>query len=835
MVKAFLSHSSKDKEIVSQVAKELGRQDCVFDKKTFSNGDEFIKAIEAGLNESSIFVFFASKSSLESIWVNFEQEEARFNKIKGQIKTTLVYIIDSDLDFNNIPNWLTRAKISRNNVPNSIARDIKNNITEQLRKRQEQYFIGRSNERDKIQNALVPTDGSPHPRAIILGGLLSIGRRTLIKKIVPDILQLKKFIEIVISEGDTLQDICFLLADYIEPYSTEDGLTRIKNEIQTLSDEDALDKIIYYLSSFVLYNQELVIFVDNDGILDSDGYLTESIELILKNLNLYDDAYLFLVMTRRPQNYLEQPFIYIPPLSSDDTKKLLARLANQKNIDLSRSELDELAEYVNGYPLAVHFAIEQAENYGVDILLKDKTKLVEFQTKAFLGYLNNQKLSATDREILQLLSSYSPLPLTVIEKVLNTGMNDLSNFIIKLIDLSLVLVNTEGYYEISPPIKRPSLSIVGNLPSPLHERVADTLSEFLSDSEENRKLSLYRVLFFASKRAGQNRKTISLISDLIRLVEDMYHSKRYSDAITWGYEAVKQKPKSKAQEFLIKALIREERWEDAEAQLQIYESVTNAKNASFLRGFLFRRQSNISSAIKYFERSKKLGRNDVALNRELGLCYFLNGEIAKAYTTIREAIERQKDNNYLWDILAQMALKTGDKKALDEALSHLEFIDPLTFFNRKSRVAVHNGNYTEAEYYAEMALESEAMPPFAVKMQLAYCQILVGKFDDADVTLGEIDRQYHRTFADIRRGVRCRLEIERGHYANALSSSASIGDKKSPFYKAIRRDALDGELKNSALNDNLRQRYKLEFDLLNRELINEKPYLPIDLTNEIID
>ena len=378
------------------------------------------------------------------------------------------------------------------------------------------------------------------------------------------------------------------------------------------------------------------------------------------------------------------------------------------------------------------------------------------------------------------------------------------------------------------------MSIFGNLPLHFHEKVADALSEFLIDVGENRKLSLYRVLFFASKRAGQDRKTINLISDLVRLVEDMYHSKRYSDAITWGYEAVKQKPKSKAHEFLIKALIREERWEDAEAQLQVYESLANAKNASFLRGFLFRRQSNINSAINFFERSKKLGRNDVPLNRELGLCYFLNGEITKAYTTIREAIERQKDNKYLWDILAQMALKIGDKKALDEALSHLEFIDSLTFYNRKSRVALQNGNYSEAEFYAERALESESMPPFAVKMQLAYCQIFVGKFDDADVTLGEIDRQY-RTFADIRRGVRCRLEIARGHYANALSSSSSISDKKSPFYKAIRRDALEGELKNSVLNDNTRQRYKLEFDSLTGEPIGEKPSLPIDLTNEIID
>lgn len=71
-MKAFLSHSSQDKQFVGAVAKELGRQFCVFDEQVFETGNEFKDSIERGLDESSVFVLFASRKALESIWVKFE-------------------------------------------------------------------------------------------------------------------------------------------------------------------------------------------------------------------------------------------------------------------------------------------------------------------------------------------------------------------------------------------------------------------------------------------------------------------------------------------------------------------------------------------------------------------------------------------------------------------------------------------------------------------------------------------------------------------------------------------------------------------------------------------
>jgi hypothetical protein len=67
-------------------------------------------------------------------------------------------------------------------------------------------------------------------------------------------------------------------------------------------------------------------------------------------------------------------------------------------------------------------------------------------------------------------------------------------------------------------------------------------------------------------------------------------------------------------------------------------------------------------------------------------------------------------------------------------------------------------------------------------------------------------------------GLRCRLEIKKGRFGEALAQTERIHDKESIFYKKIRRDALSGELNCSALTDTARAAYEAELAKLNDEL-----------------
>jgi hypothetical protein len=76
----FLSHSSKDKEVVRAVAERL-RGDGLriwFDDWALKPGDNVTKKIEEGLEESRVLVLFMSANAFGSDWAQLESNSFRF-------------------------------------------------------------------------------------------------------------------------------------------------------------------------------------------------------------------------------------------------------------------------------------------------------------------------------------------------------------------------------------------------------------------------------------------------------------------------------------------------------------------------------------------------------------------------------------------------------------------------------------------------------------------------------------------------------------------------------------------------------------------------------------
>jgi hypothetical protein len=227
-MKAFLSHSSLDKEFIREVANKLGRLNCIFDERSFSSGKEFKEEIEGYLENSNVFVFFATNNSLSSFWCNFEIDQAFYTKLKGKLSSGVVYLIDSTAKQNDIPTWLRTALIKEESSPAAIARDIKHHLNKAADDFQRPVYLGRSKERELLENSLNPIDGSFPPRVISIFGLPGVGRRTLIKNSIKDLYSLNKYVEINIEPGDNINSLCAKLADIIEPYSCQDELKDIQ-------------------------------------------------------------------------------------------------------------------------------------------------------------------------------------------------------------------------------------------------------------------------------------------------------------------------------------------------------------------------------------------------------------------------------------------------------------------------------------------------------------------------------------------------------------------------------------------------------------------------------
>ena len=215
-MKAFLSHSSTDTDFVSSVAKQLGRQFCVFDTFQFQTGEDFRAAIRAALEQAAIFVLFASKKALESTWVNFEQDEAELLSIQGNINRPLVFLMDQDVTHNELPVWLRRGRVRTANAPRAVAREIHFHLQELIRDQQQALFVGRRRELSEAEERLLSYGEAGPPRLHSVFGLSGIGRRTIVKRVAADLLNLPKAVTLRVEEGDELQELAAKAAEHAE-------------------------------------------------------------------------------------------------------------------------------------------------------------------------------------------------------------------------------------------------------------------------------------------------------------------------------------------------------------------------------------------------------------------------------------------------------------------------------------------------------------------------------------------------------------------------------------------------------------------------------------------
>lgn len=817
LYRAFLSHSSTDKEFVRAVANELGRQFCLFDEQVFEDGEQFKNAIETMLDESAIFVLFVSEATLERIWVQFEIDEAWYRKLEGHISKALVFLLSPSIQFGSLPKWLSRAKISNVVSAKVTAREIRHHQDELLRSHQQAYFEGRSADIANLQRILTPLGQRP-PRIVGVYGLPSVGRRTFVNKAAQLSLSYPKTLEVLVSDGDTLVDVSIKLANLLEPFSTKEGFDAIVESIRRQNEEEILERDIANLRA-ATGHKELPVLVDAGGMLTPDGSFTEPIQKLISTVEGEDDLYLFFVSSRKPPSTI--PSMNLRPLAEEDTQRLIAKIAGVEDVALTASQIREIAEYVNGYPPCAYFAVDQAKAYGVQSVIMDKNRLVQFRTSAFVKFLKEKQLTKEQRSILIMLARYSPVPAQVLAKSLSLDEKSLIENLVALVDHSLVVPDTNGLYEVAGPVSEAVLNQFRDDSELDHGRVFSTLKDLLAaDEEELPRLQLYRQLFKAALRAGMHKDDVfHLTSDLISFAEDFYHRREYRQCIDAARLAVAESPTSvSGRDFLIRALVQEGLWAEAEEELRTFASYAPVRDYHFLNGFYHRKAGHLRPALDDFHLAEKHGRRGTALYREIANCYFLLGDLPKAKQYVDDGL-RIRENRFLVDLKIQIAIAEKQEQDARAALVQLEAIDSEAFvWHRLSTVELRFGNSSDALHAAERALATvEGLPPFGMLAQLTTCQIREGQHAEADATLQRLNRFYSNQRGDIKLGLECRLEIERHRYSKALSVFARIHDASAPVYTSMKRDALAGIL-NSAIKDAERREYGEELARLNKQL-----------------
>lgn len=186
MKKAFLSHSSAQKDFVCKVADLIGHDHLRFDMQCFEPGMELNKAIKENIDNADLFVIFFSKEALESAWVEDELRYVR-PRIKDKRMAFCPFIIDDRTKWSDVPEWvsdyLTETVINPFIVANIIKRRIRELVYESIPYlfQKEELFEGRGTDMEKMKTAYYEKEGL---RAVIVSGIKHVGRKKFAKNFI---------------------------------------------------------------------------------------------------------------------------------------------------------------------------------------------------------------------------------------------------------------------------------------------------------------------------------------------------------------------------------------------------------------------------------------------------------------------------------------------------------------------------------------------------------------------------------------------------------------------------------------------------------------------------
>lgn len=791
-MRAFLSHRSSDKPFVQKVAEALGRSRAVYDVFEFSTGDDFHRAIQEGLSRAGLFVLFASKNSLSARhapdidWVRIEIDSAQEKISQGKLSKAVCYIIDEDVTIDDVPTWLTKDLVTTQLNPKLVALDIRRLLNEELGGRRPHFYVGRAKETEEALDLI-----SEDVRPLIVYGLPGIGRRSFVRQVGRNHLSYDKSLEVELLPGDELPELLLKLKSQLGLVE----LGQVNAFLAAVADQDASSQIKAVAETLrdICESGTLPVVVEAGAITDDNGRLLQPYQALFDAIAVEPLIDLAIVAVRRPRDVNGQAVksTRVRDLDGSSVQRLLRLHANQHRLDLDKAQLETLATYVAGYPPAAAFAIEEIRTYGVDHVLRNQRIVVNFNRNVFIKSLSeNAVITTLMKDILQILSAYSPLPQAVIAGYLDKRSDiEIDEAITSLVDLSLVA--PDGlHFAISPPIRDSAYRLFGGLYLD-HRRIADLIEEFLRVSgEDEGRLAISQSLFRAIQLSGGggSKFAAGLASDLITITTQAYYDESYEIVIQYGDQAIQARPNNvDVRRVVAQALVRYERWQDAETHISHMMELGALKEAFYVRGFLEKRRKNHAEAILAYRRAIEYGRGGVAVHRDLAQCYYQQGDLDNAKVQLRLAESASPHNRFVVDLKCTIAMKEGDRREVARCLELLEKIDTGGFaYHRRSRFELSEGHTEEALRYAKLAFDNAFRPSYEISANLANCYIECGKIDEAGSALRALDQKFANTHADARLGLHCKLEIKRGDPTAAQAFWDRIAEKDAPVHLALR-------------------------------------------------
>ncbi|MDR0941323.1 MAG: TIR domain-containing protein [Bacteroidales bacterium] len=750
MNKAFLSHSSKQKDLVIQIAKNLGKAQCVYDDFEFESGMPIFDEIKRGIENSDVFVLFISDDSLTSDWVKKEITEVKNLIDNGMDKQFYPILIDNSIDVssdNRIPDWIKKYLLKPLTNHYIITQKIKQRLREisieknPIFKAKESLFIGRQDAFDSFESKIYSIDDIK-PKSIIVSGIEGIGRRTFLTKALQRdrrINETYRPIYITLDKKESIEDFILKIKD-----SNGENPKDFLEQLSGLDYEQKVS-IAKELLLEVKKSNEFIFVIDSGCIIQPTKQIANWFLEIIDNKEFDNIFTLCVISMFRPSNEALRNnknlllHFSLTSLSEKDTEKLFVKYCSLLEIELKKEQSQEILSILNGIPSQTHYAVEQIKEFGIIDTIRNKQNIIDFgATKVYYLIDDIKKKGNFAFDLLILLSKLDFISYDLLYSIVgDTPETDelLEDFFIKGV-FDLIGANKEYikiHYAISDFLIRSKAKL-----NPIYQqKITDNIKAFFREEGHTTDFQDISALLHYVKGALIAGMSIQpkyyIPSFVLKTIVELYNNGHYQTVISLvdrTLENPKKLDENLIREFSYWLCLSLARLSDKRFETEV-ESIDGA-DFKFLYGFYFRIKKQYDLAERSLKEALERNPNSQKAKRELVNVLLVKNKFSEALDLAKSNYENQRLNAfhiqaYFICLTHKHFLSKTDIDTIEELLKNID----RSFESKAKNIApVMKGEY---EFYVKKD----------VPKAIAILQKCAKKDNYAKKTLAEIYKKQH--------------------------------------------------------------------------------------------
>lgn len=836
-MKAFLSHTSSDKDLVELVQKELTHANAWYDAVDIENGDSIPEKINDGLRNATHYILFWSEKASESPWVHAELNAAFIRMLAGKCKF-MIFILDST----DLPELLQPYKydeVDKSDLSKtaSLIADIilsQDSATTFL-----STFINRTSEIGIIEEAI-----RADCKIIILSGILGIGKFSLAEKALSFLYPNRAAKRIVI-DFNRIPGLAELSLELSRKANTD-----FLND--NLGEENQISNVRYFLE--VISSQDsLLILKDVKNWLSDDGTLSPRLKYIVDLIvetNMFNSA-VIITSSRYITNLNEYGSnirqIKISGLNDQHIAEIIHNNL-PSSFESIRALNMEFAKRLYGYPLGAKLAAYGLANFGYNYYLNQPPKIHSMKVSLAKQLISYAQLSNECQGYLKIMAlCKSKLRSEEYVAIFPALKDKIANLADEAFFAGVTKFNDDGCYQLEAIVEDYFYELAFALPDrkELCSKVGVYLSDYLKNASRDEYLRLVPVAVHVLSLSGQFKDAVALRSELIETIVstmwDQYNHMEYEETLSTANSLIEIDDKHmEARYAKALCLTRFDKYIEADKLLNdlIKEDPKNKARYYYALGRIQKRQTEYDKAIELFEISVYEKPRYLSPYREMAECYILMDKFQEAERCITKAHEIDDSNIFVILLEARLAQKQGHPEYAIDLLENVTALNQESsqVFFRKGRAFDQLGNSIEAcKCYNESLQYNSKM--YDAELCLLSHQVLSNP-EIAKKRLEQLKPMLHGKRKAVLQNIKARLigYIEQ-HENDALELLANVDFQyRDRQWFAVKIQLLENLVKkhqnagrnimaNKCLDDLLNER-KIFREKYGKETLSEQDFLP---------